>query len=78
MSFQDWNNLFQNSTAVHFASSQTSLIANIGKITISKKYFLIKIFNFFHPKMTRSTPPMPCWAHVTVQYLTSQIQTSDG
>ena len=29
-SFQDWNELFQNSTAVHFASSQTFKIENIG------------------------------------------------
>ena len=34
-SFQDWKNLFQNSAAVHFASSQTFNVANIGKVTIT-------------------------------------------
>ena len=44
MSFQDWNKLFQNSTAVHFASSQTSKLANIGK---SDKILLFNIINFY-------------------------------
>ena len=42
MSFEDWEKLFQNSTAVHFASSQTSKLANIGKISIN----IFLIINF--------------------------------